>query len=78
MIQFLLSMLCFLARMEKKSSLSNCSTQSSSNDQQVQGGARWTLNDFEQFFRSFEIADYGLFVPTTNDENSQSSNVDMS
>ncbi len=56
----------------------NFSEQSSSNDQQIQSGSRWTLNDFEQFFRSLEIVDYGLFVPTTNNENSQSNDVDMS
>jgi hypothetical protein len=54
------------------------SAQSSSNDQQIQSGSRWTLNDFEQFFRFLEIVDYGLFVPTTNNENSQSNDVDMS
>lgn len=56
----------------------NFSAQSSSNDQQNENGSRWTLNDFEQFFRSLEIIDYGLFVPTTNNENSQSNDVDMS
>jgi hypothetical protein len=56
----------------------NFSAQSSSNDQQIQSALRWTLNDFEQFFRSLEVVDYGLFVPTTNNENSQSNDVDMS
>jgi hypothetical protein len=59
--------------------LFNFSAQSSSNDQQNQSGSRWTLNDYEQFFRSLEIVDYGLFVPTTtNNENSQPNDVDMS
>ncbi|CAF0868358.1 unnamed protein product [Rotaria sp. Silwood1] len=34
--------------------------QSSSNDQQNQNASRWTLQDFEQFFRSLEIIDYGI------------------
>ena len=56
----------------------NFSEESSSNDQQNQNGSRWILNDFEQLFRSFEIVDYGLFVTTSNDENSQPSDVNMS
>jgi hypothetical protein len=56
---------------------SNFSAQSSSNDQENLTASRWTLNDYEQFFRSLEIVDYGLFV-TTNNENSQSNDVDMS
>jgi hypothetical protein len=56
----------------------NFSEQSSSNDQQIQSSSRWTLNDFEEFFRSLEVVDYGLFVTTTNNENSQSNDVDMS
>ncbi|CAF1215886.1 unnamed protein product [Rotaria sordida] len=36
------------------------SEQSSSNDQQNQNASRWTLHDFEQFFRSLEIVDYGI------------------
>ncbi|CAF1199045.1 unnamed protein product [Adineta ricciae] len=48
-------------------------TQSSSSDQQVQTGSRWTLDDFKEFFCSLEIVDYGLFVPTTT-----TNDVDMS
>jgi hypothetical protein len=58
--------------------LFNFSAESSSNDQQIQHGSRWRLNDFEQFFRSFEVVDYGLFVSTSNTENSQTNDVDMS
>jgi hypothetical protein len=58
--------------------LFNFSAESSSNDQQIQNGSRWRLNDFEQFFRSFEVVDYGLFVSTSNTENSQMNDVDMS
>lgn len=54
------------------------SAQSSSNDQQTQSGARWSLNDFEQFFRSFEIVDFDLFVPTPNDESTNPNDADMS
>lgn len=50
------------------------SAQSSSNDQQNQHASRWTSNDFEQFFRSLEIVDFGLFVPTTNNTD----DIDMS
>lgn len=38
--------------------------QSSSSDQQNSNASRWTLNDFEQFFHSFEIVDFGLFAST--------------
>ncbi|CAF0728910.1 unnamed protein product [Adineta steineri] len=54
------------------------SEQSSSNDQQNQNGSRWTLNDFEEFFRSLEVVDYGLFLPSSNDDNSQSNDIIMS
>ncbi|CAF1154854.1 unnamed protein product [Adineta steineri] len=54
------------------------SEQSSSNDQQNQNGSRWTLNDFEEFFRSLEVVDYGLFLPSSNDDNSQSNDINMS
>ncbi|CAF0993417.1 unnamed protein product [Rotaria magnacalcarata] len=54
------------------------SEQSSSNNEQNPNASQWTLNDFEQFFRSFDIVDYGLFVPESNNETSQSSNIDMS
>lgn len=55
------------------------SAESSSNDQQIPNGSRWSLNDFEQFFRSLEVVDYGLFVPTTNADDSQPTNdIDMS
>ncbi|UJR29239.1 hypothetical protein I4U23_010453 [Adineta vaga] len=47
-------------------------SQSSSNDEQIQNGSRWTFDDFKEFFSSFEVVDYGLFVPTTTDD------VDMS
>jgi len=40
------------------------SAQSSSSDQQNSNASRWTLNDFEQFFHSFEIVDFGLFAST--------------
>ncbi|CAF3286072.1 unnamed protein product, partial [Rotaria sp. Silwood2] len=52
--------------------------QSSSNDQQNQNASRWTSHDFEQFFRSLEIIDFDLFVTESNNENSQSNDVDMS
>jgi len=77
MIQLLLGKYSF-EFYPKQKYIFHFSEQSSSNDQQIQHGSRWTLNDFEQFFRSLEIVDYGLFVPTSNNENSQSNDVDMS
>ena len=61
-------------------SLSLCrSAQSSSNDGQISASARWSLTDFEQFFRSFEIVDYGLFVPSTStDAHELTNDTDMS
>jgi len=50
------------------------SAQSSSHDQQNQSTTRWSLNDFEQFFRSFDIVDFNLFVPTTNEANGDTTN----
>ena len=74
---FVRYVLFFLLSFNEKSLL-NFSAQSSSNDQQTQSGSRWVLNDFEQFFRSLEIVDFGLFVPTTNNDNPQSNDIDMS
>ena len=55
-------------------SLFSSSAQSSSHDQQNQSTTRWSLNDFEQFFRSFDIVDFNLFVPTTNEANGDTTN----
>ena len=55
------------------------SSQSSSNDGQISTSTRWSLTDFEQFFRSLEIVDYDLFVPsTTTGANELTNATDMS
>ena len=55
------------------------SSQSSSNDGQISTSTRWSLTDFEQFFRSLEIVDYDLFVPSrTTGANELTNAADMS
>jgi hypothetical protein len=58
--------------------LSRAQNNDDDDDEQVPSGVtRWSFLEFEQLFRSLEILDFGLFMPTGDDIASDTTNDDQ-